>query len=175
MGTGDQPAWILRIIIQLVKHQIKTCGYARTTPLIRKLSVENYNKHFQPNQTAYDWLCSDMDTLQEYIQDDFCKKEISAGLFLQLLQGMHRTGRKTALQNWNKQLPILLISGQQDPVGDFGKGIQSFNRKLQQAGFTPEMYLIPSARHDLLHEESGSAAQDTLKIILSWLTQTAGR
>lgn len=171
MGTGDQPAWILKIIIRLVKRQIKTCGYAQTTPLIRKLSVENYNKHFKPNRTEYDWLCSDMHELQEYIQDDLCQKEISAGLFLQLLQGIHRTGQKASLQHWEKHIPVLLISGQQDPVGDFGKGVGSVQQKLQHAGFISEMHLIPEARHDILHEKSSSAAQEASKIILSWLMQ----
>lgn len=172
MGTGDQPSWILRPIIQLVKQQIKKCGYAQTTPLIRKLSVENYNKYFRPNRTEYDWLCSDMSTLQEYMQDDLCKKEISAGLFLQLLEGIVRTGKMTSLQNWDKQLPVLLISGQQDPVGNFEKGVKSVYRKLQQAGFLQtKIELMPEARHDLLHEKASLASQRALEVILAWLSE----
>lgn len=170
MGTGDQPAWILKVIIQLVKHQAKKLGYAQTTPFVRKLSVENYNKHFRPNRTDYDWLCSDTHTLQEYIQDNLCQKEISAGLFLQLLQGMYRTGQMASLQHWEKHTPVLLLSGKQDPVGDFGKGVRSLHQKLQQAGFISEMHLIPEARHDILHEKSCFADQEALKIISSWLS-----
>lgn len=172
MGTGDQPAWILCPIIQLVKQQIKTCGYGQTTPLIRKLSVENYNKYFRPNRTEYDWLCSDMSTLREYMQDDLCKKEISAGLFLQLLEGIVRTGKMTSLQNWDKQLPVLLISGRQDPVGNFEKGVKSVYRKLQRSGFSQtKIELIPEARHDLLHEKAGLASQRALEVILAWLSE----
>ena len=49
-------------------------------------------------------------------------KNISSGLFWQLLGAMKRTGTK-AVEGINKDMPVLLLSGQDDPVGDQGKGV----------------------------------------------------
>ena len=50
-------------------------------------------------------------------------KNISSGLFWQLLGAMKRTGTKAAVERMDKGMPVLLLSGQDDPVGDQGKGV----------------------------------------------------
>ena len=65
MGTGNQPAIILRIMQAIVKKQIDKAGFDNTTPLIKKLSFETYNNNFKPNRTDSDWLCSDTNQLDQ--------------------------------------------------------------------------------------------------------------
>ena len=153
MGTGSQPSWILSMIMAVVKGEINKVGYDETTPLIKNLSFGEYNKKFKPNQTDFDWLCSSIESLHDYMNDPMCKKDISAGLFYDLLASMKKTGLKDAYNNVNKNLPILLLSGTDDPVGDMSKGVKKVYDDMLKAGFkNVKLELFDKARHDILHE-----------------------
>ena len=171
LGTGHQPGLVLSIMCAIVKSQIRKSGFDGTTPLVQKLSFETYNQKFKPNRTASDWLCADEAQLDLYIKDELCREHISSGLFRELLSAMKRTGAKDAYQNWRKDMPVLLISGQDDPVGDSGKGVQCVETAMRKAGMkNVQMKLFPGARHDLLHEEASGSAEEARKIIALWLS-----
>lgn len=170
LGTGFQPGPVLDIMMAIVKSQIRKAGFDGTTDLVKQLSFGNYNQKFKPNRTMADWLCADETQLDTYLSDPLCRKTISAGLFWQLLGAMKRTGSKDAYYGWNKDTPILLLSGQDDPVGDFGKGVLSVKRRMEKAGIRGvTMQLLPNARHDLLHEEA-TAASSARDLLLDWIT-----
>lgn len=170
MGTGKQPGFVLSIMMAIVKGQIKKGGFDNTTDLVRQLSFGTYNQKFKPNRTASDWLCADIKQLDDYIADLLCRKDISSGLFWQLLGAMKRTGGKDACGAWRKDMPVLLISGKNDPVGDMGKGVQSVKKQLDNAGMKHVfMHLLPGARHILLSEKASGAADQACGIIADWL------
>lgn len=174
VGTGQQAIPILSTVGAVVKTQLSKCGTDGTTPLVRKMSFETYNRKFAPNRTDFDWLCADEAQLDEYIQDKLCRDDISAGLFYQLLNSMKRTGRSEAYAAWRKDMPVLLLSGQDDPVGDFGKGVRCVEAALRSAGMTNvRLRLFPNARHDLLHEEQSGNAEAARTLISEWLTESA--
>ena len=172
MGTGNQPGWLLSVMIAIVRGQIKKGGFDNTTDLVRKLSFESYNQRFKPNRTHADWLCADEQQLDRYIADPLCRRDISSGLFGQLLEAMKRTGTPNACAAWRKDMPVLLISGQEDPVGDGGEGVLAVKRQLDAAGLQRvSLHLLPGARHIVLCEEQSGAARQAMDIISRWLTQ----
>ena len=166
MGTGQQPALVLSAIMAIVKGEIKKVGHDNTTDLVRNLSFGTYNKKFSPNRTKADWLCSDEIELNKYIADSLSKEDISAGLFWQLLASMKRTADKNTYQKWNKNMPVLLLSGEEDPVGDAGKGVRLVEKSMKNAGLVKvTMKLYPGSRHDILHEEKSGVANEVFQII----------
>ena len=174
LGTGHQPGLVLSIMCAIVKSQIKKSGFNGTTPLVQKLSFDTYNQKFKPNRTVSDWLCADEAQLDLYIKDKLCREHISSGLFWELLSAMKRTGAKDAYQNWRKDMPVLLVSGQDDPVGDSGKGVQCVEAAMRKAGLkNVQMKLFPGARHDLLHEEASGSAKEARGLISEWMNKNA--
>ena len=169
MGTGQQPGIILSVIMAVVKKQIRLAGFDASTPVIRQLSFGTYNRKFRPNRTESDWLCADSAALDAYLADPLCRRDISAGLFWQLLDSMRRTGSSAAYDNWNRNMPVLLLSGGEDPVGDAGKGTALVCRAMEKAGIPVTMKLYPGARHDLLHE--GECAFAAAEQILTWIRE----
>lgn len=170
MGTGNQPGFVLSIMMAIVQGQIKKGGFDDTTNLVRELSFGNYNQKFKPNRTACDWLCADDTQLDSYMADPLCRRDISSGLFWQLLRAMKRTGGKDACSQWHKDMPVLLISGQNDPVGNMGKGVLAVKKQLDNAGMKHvSMHLLPGARHVLLSEIACGAADKACGIIADWL------
>ncbi len=174
LGTGYQPSLVLKPLRLIVKGQISKCGIDGTTPTVQKLSFETYNHSFAPNRTALDWLCSDEDALDAYIADPLCRNAISAGLFYDLLSGMLHTGRQNACASWRRDMPVLLLSGQNDPVGNFGKGVGQVESAMRACGLTNvRIRLFPGARHDLLHEEKSGHAHAVRNLIGEWLLENA--
>lgn len=170
MGTGHQGSMVLSILMAVVRMEIREYGFNYFTPLVRKLSFDTYNQKFAPNRTPYDWLCSDEAELHAYMSDPLCRRNISAGLFWQMLDAMKRTGNIRTYKHWHRETPVLLLSGTNDPVGDFGKGVQRVMRNMAKGGMkNVRMNLIPNARHDLLHEKQSEAAYEAIEVLTDWL------
>jgi len=169
-GTGCQPSLILDIIMLIVSTQITKNGFDNTTPLVRKLSFETYNNKFKLTRTGFDWLCSDEAQLDEYLNDDACRRDISSGLFHQLLSSMKRTGQQHACIGWNRSMPVLLMSGKDDPVGDMGKGVVKILHNMEKRGFCDvELKLYEKARHDIFHEYANGTADRVINDICRWI------
>ena len=170
IGTGYQPPAVLSVIGAIVGSQVRSFGYDAATPLVQKLSFDTYNAKFKPNRTASDWLCADETMLDGYIADPLCRPHISAGLFHDLLSAMKRTGEKRFPHLCHPNTPILLLSGEEDPVGDFGRGVRHVASAMKKAGASNiTCTLYPGARHDLLHEEVCGAAALARNAITDWI------
>lgn len=172
VGTGDQPSFILSILLKVINKEIKKSGYDGYTPTIDKMAFDNYNSKIKDAKTDFDWLCSDTKELDKYIKDDLCKRHISSSLFYQLVNSMKNNWNKSVYTSWNKELPILIISGQKDPVGEMGKGVNHFKEALSKAGINNvEVLLLEGARHDVLHEEKIGSAARARGTILNWVNR----
>ena len=176
MGTGQQPGAVLSVMMAIIKNEIHKVGYDQTTPLVKKLSFETYNQKFAPVRTAMDWLCADEAELDAYSADPLCRESISAGLFWQLLSAMKRTGQKDAYDKWERSMPVLLLSGQEDRVGDGGKGVRSVEKAMAKAKLQDvTVRLFAGARHDLLHEEASGCAGQARELLAEWFLKNIAK
>ena len=76
-----------------------------------------------------------------------------------------------ASRKWIKKiprsLPLLLISGAKDPVGDFGKGVTHFYKILRHEAFTDvTLKLYPDARHEILNELNKN---EVMRDLVAWM------
>lgn len=170
-GTGHQPGWLLAAMMAVVRGQIEKAGFDGTTDLVRRLSFGTYNQKFKPNRTCADWLCADEKELDAYLADPLVRRDISAGLFYELLGSMKRTGGAAEYDGWDTGLPVLLISGQDDPVGNGGKGVVQLYKRMKRSGMEHlTLQLFPGARHDIFHEETGGTAESLRHCICDWIS-----
>lgn len=169
LGTGNQPGWLLSVMMAIVEGQIKKVGFDGYSPLVRQLSFGTYNQKFKPSRTEKDWLCSDRETIDDFLADPLCRENFSAGLFWQMLAAMKRTGGKNACATWDRAKPVLLICGAQDPVGNMGRGAKGVRNAMAQAGVDVTFHLLPGSRHMILGEKAGGAANAAAKIIQEWI------
>ncbi|MCD8054601.1 MAG: alpha/beta hydrolase [Lachnospiraceae bacterium] len=166
IGTGFQARSQLSAAKALVSLETKRVGENHTSKWIQALSFGTYNRYFKPNRTDFDWLCEDTGSLDEYIRDENCGKYISAGLFRELLRGMMRTGKQDAIEKIRMNLPILLLSGEKDPVGEMGKGVARIQNAFRKADMEKVSVRMYPGRHDILHDSCGN---DVLKDMGDWL------
>lgn len=165
-GTGQSPSWQLSMVRFLAEKEGRKAGEENTTPLIQQLSFGTYNAKFSPNRTAYDWLCASEQGLDTYIEDPLRGEKMSAGLFREMLSSMIFSGDLKNQKKMEKDIPVLLISGADDPVGDLGKGVERTRASLSKAGvrdITKKLY--PGLRHDIFREDN---RQEVFHDIFDW-------
>jgi alpha-beta hydrolase superfamily lysophospholipase len=66
-----------------------------------------------------------------------------------------------------KELPILVVSGQNDPVGEFGKGPETVAEIYRKTGIQDvTLKLFPDDRHEILNELDREAVD---QFLLQWI------
>ena len=154
LGTGYQPPLLISMIKPLVKNEIKKYGDDKTSTTINELSFGTYNKKIKNPKTPYDWLSKSKENLDKYQNDPLVGKELTTSLFYEMLGGIAYTSKPKVIEKMNKEVPIILMSGTEDPVGDMSKGITKYNNILKKLGYKTELKLYPNTRHDLLNEDN---------------------
>lgn len=66
---------------------------------------------------------------------------------------------------------MIFVSGKEDPVGDFGKGVEKAKRNLEKVGLKPEIKLYPGMRHEILNE---IGKEQVYKDLGDWILKVAG-
>ena len=168
MGTGWQPAPVIAAGRTLAKLIARREGADATSDLVTKLAFGGYNKAFAPNRTDFDWLSADEGNVDRYIADPMCGADATVGLFLDMLGGISFNQKITNLRKMDRELPVLFVSGDKDPVGQMGRGVQhSFEACLAAGVKDVSIRLYPGLRHEILNE---TAQQETIyKDIGDWL------
>lgn len=139
------------------------------SPLIHRMSFAGFNDRFKDDGcTGFEWLSRDMEQVQAYNSDPYCGFQCSNQFWHDFLGGLLKLRRGKAYSNINPKLPILLISGDQDPVGEYGKGVSKLFAQLKHAGLHVSLKLYNDGRHELLNETNQNEAYDFVHL---WLNQ----
>ena len=70
-----------------------------------------------------------------------------------MMKGIYYIQQRKNLQNMCKETPVLLIAGGDDPVGSYGKGIQTCASEFRKAGMSwVDKKIYPLCRHEILNE-----------------------
>ena len=167
MGTGQMAPALITGGLAVAAAEGKRIGEDQPSPIVTKLSFGTYNKLFAPNRTDFDWLSVNKENVDTYIADPLCGGNASIGLFREMLGGMRFIAKPENLKKMNRNMPILFISGEMDPVGDCGKGVQRAYESFLKAGMRDvAIQLYPALRHEILCE---TERQTVFEDIFHWL------
>src|SRR5699024_6828206 len=109
-----------------------------------------FNKQFMPARTDFDFLSRSEKAIDRYMTDKDCGFICSARFYEDLLYGIERIHQPNEIHNIPKSLPIYLISGDKDPVGNNGKGVQNVYEQYKRFGLEHvQLTLYPNARHEI--------------------------
>ncbi|MBC8584572.1 alpha/beta fold hydrolase [Youxingia wuxianensis] len=155
------------LAIQAANHSMKRNGAAFADAGLNRLVFGSFNDKFKPAKTKFDWLSRDMEMVQRYIDDSKCGFVFTSSAFHDLFVLISKANDRRCFTITPKSMPIYIISGTMDPVGDFGKGPTSVYNRYVKAGVEDiEMALYEGARHELLNELN---RQQVAEDILRWL------
>lgn len=166
MGTGgSNPAAGMGKAISNLIASIKGSTYK--SKMLDKITFGSFNKKTD-KKTSFDWLTRDSAIVQKYIDDDYCG-------FLFTVKGMNDLVNLNVWANsaecYNtvkKDLPILLVSGADDPVGAYSKGINEVADKMKASGHTNvTVKLFPGCRHEVLNETNRQEVYEGIDAFLN--------
>ena len=166
-GTGQEAAPLIALGQALTRLELRRLGTLGISPLVDALSLGAYNRRFRPNRTCADWVSSDPAAVDAYLADPLCRPKPTVSLFRDLLGGLQQIANPNELRNMDPNLPILFLSGNQDPVGGMGKGVRAVVHLFQGAGCRDlTLKLYPGGRHEMFHEVN---QQEVFGDLLAWL------
>lgn len=152
-GTGWQPKIVLKLGLAVCKMQAKKLGDSATSETVNKLMFGGYTKGYENPRTELDWLSRDEAVVDKYIADPLCGFDATIGLSAAMLSGMQMNEDKKNLAKMPKELPVLIFSGDMDPVGTNGKGVRQTYEAFKAAGMkNVSMKLYPQGRHEMHNE-----------------------
>ena len=169
MGTGSSKGLLGKVGMYLAKSHVRKNGSKHPDTLLDKMSFGSFNKGIVNPNTPFDWLSRDKEQVAKYIEDPLCGFVCSSKFFEDLLQGVELANNKDLVKKLPADLSVLIISGEKDPVGGYGKDVRKVYEMYHGAKMADvTLHMIADARHELLQETNRIS---TKKYIYSWMKQ----
>lgn len=164
-GTAANPGLLGKVGQGLASVESRIRGRRHTSKLMDAMTFGAYNKPFK-DEGDFGWLSRDRAEVRKYIDDPRCGEVFTSGFFADLLGGVNRLQGLAA--RVPHDLPLLVISGEQDPVGGKdGAGVRAAAEAFRAGGVEDvTLTLFPGARHELLNETNRDEVTD---LVISWL------
>ena len=171
-GTGQSSTALLRFGYLLTREEEWRLGETSVSSLSVSLAFGSYNRPFEPVRTPYDWMSADEENIDVFLSSPLCGGSPTIGLLREMLSALLEIGDPAQIRKMNPDTPLLLLSGDADPVGDMGKGVRKVERLFRRAGMRDvTCALYPGLRHEILNEKPRYAIYAD---ILHWMQSRMG-
>ena len=169
-GTGSHGRVLLWAASLIADAECRIKGVRHVSTLLDKLSFGSYNKPYRaPEATGFEWLCSDPDQVRLYVEDPACGFVSRSALYRDLFGALKVINRKNCFSSTPGELPLLVFSGDDDPVG--GKkanGVRRVADSYKKSGSRDlTLVLKEGQRHECLNEPG---KESLYREIFEWLT-----
>lgn len=153
MGTGDQPTPLLKAGRMLCRIQALLHGWDFRSQLVDGMAAGGYDKHFANEIDGSNWLSRNPENVRKYKNDPMCGFMFTVNAYYHMFSGMIKMNQQEKEGKIPKKLPILLIAGKEDPVGNYGEGVKNVYKKYKACGMKDVVLkLYENDRHEILNE-----------------------
>ena len=168
-GTGHQTPAMVNGGYWMAEAGVKLYGPRKIANKLNEIAFGGYTKGYEKARTPSDWLNRDPNEVDKYIADPLCGFVPTVSLMRDMMSGIRFITDQKNVNGMNKDTPVLLISGGDDPVGENGKGVERAYKSICRAGVRDvKMKLYPGARHELLNELN---RDEVMNDILTWIDE----
>lgn len=167
MGTGQNTSVQVACIKALAAEQKCFGGDTRKSPVLHNLIFGSVNKRIDNPKSENDWLSCNEENVAQYNADERCGFMFTVNGFATLFELIARSIKPENLEKIPKDLPVLFVAGDQDPIGDYGDGVKAAYDTLEDAGLEHlALKLYEGDRHEILNEADGKTV---MKDLHSWI------
>lgn len=165
-GTAEVPA-AAAVLQPAIDAACKKFGAHADAHVLGNLfnAVANFSAR-EKNGSPAAWISANKQNQENYMNDPLCGFPLTLGGYRDMFALAVECGSREWASKVPAELPIMIISGANDPVGFNGKGTLSVADNLVLAGHEPTVILYPGDRHELLFEDD---SETVCNDILSWL------
>ena len=168
-GTGNVPANLSKMGNTLARFIASIKGDHYRSKLIDNMGAGAYGKKIENARTPLDWLSTDDAVVDAYIADDMCGFMFTVGGYATLLDLTAEVVTPECAEKVPKDLPVFLVAGDGDPVGDMGEGVKAAAELLRTAGVeTVDCKIYEGMRHEI-HNEIGK--EQVYDDIATWIEE----
>ncbi|HIZ55279.1 MAG TPA: alpha/beta hydrolase [Firmicutes bacterium] len=161
------PSPIYAAGVKLAEWEVRRYGARYRSERLSKMAFGNFNTRYGNRRTSFDWLTRDRAIVDAYIQSPYCNFVFTASGFRTLFILMRDMSSREWFTAMPKKLPVLMLTGDMDPVGDYGKGVRKVCERLGKAGVQDiKLKVYGGARHELLNELNREEVESD---ILEWI------
>lgn len=134
---------------------------------LQKMAFKGYNDRFGEIKTGLEWLSKSESNIEMYMNDSWCGGVATLGFFRDIFKGLNDIHKKNNMKKIPPSLPILFVTGEEDPVGDYGKTIRALASDYKNNGVkVVDTKFYEGYRHEILNEEISERVMDD---IVSWI------
>lgn len=153
VGTGWRSIGVMKFgqvlarVIQLFR------GAKHPSPFLDNMGFGKYLSKIDNPKTNKDWVCSDEEVVKKYIADPLCNFTFTVNGFYTLMELTKRAQEIDKMKYIPKKLPILIASGTEDPVGDWGEAPKKlYDTYLNLDISKTQLKMYQGDRHEILNE-----------------------
>lgn len=151
MGTGG-PVRFSDLGLLTVKLNKLIYGDRHLSKAVFGAIFGSYNSRFRDEHDTRSWLSTDKAERDKNRDDRFCRIKFTIGAMEDLLRLQKFVNRREWFSALPQSLPILLVSGDNDPVGNYGKGVKKVFELLRRNGKNVRLKLYEGYRHEILND-----------------------
>lgn len=155
MGTGCVPDGTTKFGMTLCRVMARFRGWNYRSRLMQKLSYSKPYHKFDLYGKDYtnSWLTKDTEHVKKYYSDPRCTFVFTLNGYLGLMEAVYFDNQMENIKKVPKDLPVFMVSGADDPVGDLGEGVKKVYHMFKEAGVDDLTYrLYETDRHEILNE-----------------------
>lgn len=169
-GIGHQSSWYVKGGKIAGQVASRLYGEVRNGEVMDRLIFGRFNQKIHHAKTAFDWLSSDEEQVERYIQDPYCGHVGTLRFYNDLSNLVLFAARKDKARGIRNDLPIAIYSGIEDPVGDYGKAAGRLYQFLKGCGVNHVTYHVyPYMRHELLNEKQRGRVYTDVLSKIEWM------
>lgn len=151
----------------LLGRNVRKYGYDNHSKLCNYIMWGAEASTIEQKRKSKDWLSYNKENIERFITDENCNFSFSDSANLELVQGLSAWGSPS----WGEkieEIPILMIAGAEDKIGNMGKGPTGYYQQLKKNHKQITLHLIPNNKHEVLNEDNRN---ETYEYIIAWLRQ----
>ena len=166
-GTGHQSKALLFGGCLMADTLCRVKGAGAWGDTLNKVAFGSYCDRIENPRTPCDWLSRDEAVVDRYMADENCGFVCKNGLYRDMMHGIRFIMDPKNLERMDRTKPVYFMSGKEDPVGDYGEGVERAYKAFCDAGCTDvKMKLYPGGRHEMLNEIN---RDEVYRDILTWI------
>lgn len=166
-GTSSRQKYCRRAVL-LTAVLSRFQGLDHRSALLERLIYRRLNRRFKKEKDILSWFSADEEVRSRYAADPRSQFQFTLSAYKNIFKMLGLVSTRKWYRSMNRNLPVLLISGREDPIGNFGKGIEEICQRLSAEGCTVEMKLYDGIRHEL---QSDPDRETVFHDMLSWMKE----
>ena len=168
-GSAKKSGPLIEIALKLAQFQTLLFKESKKAKFLDNLSFLGYNKNIDNPQTPFDWLSRDENQVNKYIQDPLCGFLCTINFYKESSKGLKTLYVADKLNKIPKNLPIFILSGSDDPVGEYSKSVKALRDQYIDLDMKNiQMKIYQGGRHEMINEIN---RQEVYKDVLEFINQ----